>query len=254
MVMSIQWEIESHLPPGVAEHLGHYVYLYVHPDTGEPFYVGKGIGKRVLAHLTDVRDSKKTRRIAELRAAGREPRLEILAHGLEDSEAAFRVEAAVIDALGLGSLTNQVSGWRSLEVGRMSLDELVGFYAAKPARIEHPVLLIRINQLYRRGMSDTELYEATRGIWRIGPRRNGVQYAFSVFHGLVREVYAVRAWHPACTLRYETRDLSERDTSGRWEFEGTVAAKDIQRAYLHKSVHQYLRRGNQSPTVYVNVK
>lgn len=247
------WDIENRLPPGVAEHLGHYVYIYVDPETGDPFYVGKGIGERVLAHLADERDSAKTRRIAELRDSDRQPRLEILAHGLKDDETAFRVEAAVIDALGLGSLTNQVSGWRSLQVGRMSLDDLVGFYAAKAAEITQPVLLIRINKLFHRGMTEQELYEATRGIWRVGPRRNLVQYAFSVFHGLVREVYEVERWFPARTLKYETRDLSMRDVTSRWEFEGKKAPQDIRLAYVNRSVHQYLKRGNQSPTVYVNV-
>lgn len=249
----MQWDIESHLPQGVAEHLGHYVYLYVDPATGEPFYVGKGVGERVLAHLGDVRDSAKTRRIAELRRNGQEPRLEILAHGLKDEEMAFRVEAAVIDVLGLGTLTNQVKGWRSLQMGRMSLDELVDFYAAEPAQIAHPVLLIRINQLYRRGMTDTELYEATRGIWKIGKRRAGVRYALAVFHGLVREVYEVKAWHPAGTLPYATRDLPKDGTSVRWEFEGPIAAADVRSAYLHKSVRAYLKTGNMSPTIYVNV-
>jgi hypothetical protein len=63
----------------------------------------------------------------------------------------------VIDALGLGSLTNQVRGWRSLEMGRMSLDELAAFYAAEPVTIVDPVILIRINQLYRRDMSPLEV-------------------------------------------------------------------------------------------------
>jgi len=249
----MQWDIESHLPQGVAEHLGHYVYLYVDPTTGEPFYVGKGVGERILAHLNDVRDSAKTRRIADLLQSGQEPRLEILAHGLKDEETAFRVEAAVIDVLGLGTLTNQVRGWRSLQVGRMSLDDLVGFYAAEPAELNHPVLLIRINQLYRRGMTDAELYEATRGIWKVGRRREGVRYALAVFHGLVREVYEVKAWHPAGTLHYETRSFSEVRESGRWEFEGSVAADDVRNAYLHKSVRNYLKSGSLSPTIYVNV-
>lgn len=247
------WNIEDRLPPGVAEKLGHYVYLYVDPETGDPFYVGKGVGERVLAHLTDDRDSPKTQRIADLREAGTQPRLEILAHGLKDNETAFRVEAAVIDALGLGSLTNQVSGWKSLQVGRMTLDDLIGFYAAKPADISEPSLLIRINKLFRRGMTDQELYEATRGIWRVGPRRENVQFAFAVFHGLVREVYAVARWYPARTLDYETRDLSKRNVVGRWEFEGTLAPAPIRDVYVNRSVHHYFKRGNQSPTVYVKV-
>ncbi|WP_423226795.1 LEM-3-like GIY-YIG domain-containing protein [Candidatus Amarolinea aalborgensis] len=249
----MKWDMESHLPPGVAEHLGHYVYLYLDPRTGEPFYVGKGAGERVLAHFGDVRESEKTRLIAELRAAGISPQLEILAHGLKDEETALRVEAAVIDALGLGSLTNQVRGWRSLEMGRMSLDELAAFYAAEPVTIVDPVILIRINQLYRRDMSPLELQEATRGIWKVGPRREGAKYAFSVFHGLVREVYEIHGWYPARTLTYETRDLTERDASGRWEFDGLVADEQVRAQYRNRSVHQYFVRGNQSPTVYVNM-
>lgn len=248
----MDWNIKSELPPGVAEHLGYYVYLYVDPRTGEPFYVGKGIGDRVLAHFGDVRDSKKTRLISELKSAGISPRLEILAHGLKDEETAFRIEAAVIDALGLDQLTNAVRGWRSLQTGRMTLDELVGFYSATPVEIEHPVLLIRINKLYRRDMSELELYEATRGIWKLGERRTSVTYAFALFHGLVREVYEVKSWHPALTQPYETRDFSQHNVTGRWEFEGKIAPTDVRDRYRGKSVHLYLKRGNQSPTIYVN--
>jgi hypothetical protein len=250
---AVNWDVESQLPPGVAEHLGHYVYMYVHPTTGEPFYVGKGVGDRVLAHFGDVLDSRKTRLIAELKEAGHSPQLEILAHGLKDEETAFRVEAAVIDALGLNSLTNAVRGWRSLQTGRMTLDQLVEFYAAEPVSIEHPVILIRINQLYRRDMSALELIEATRGIWKVGERREAARLAFAVFHGLVREVYEICKWHPALTLEYKTRDLTKRDGLGRWEFEGDVAEAALRDKYRNKSVNQYFARGNQSPTVYVNM-
>src|SRR5690242_20018084 len=38
--------------PEVAARLGFYVYLYIDPRTGKPFYVGKGQGSRALAHLS----------------------------------------------------------------------------------------------------------------------------------------------------------------------------------------------------------
>ena len=243
---------EIQLPASVAEHLGHYVYLYVDPRTEEPFYVGKGAGNRVLAHSNDGRESKKTRLIAEIHEQGLSPRLDILAHGLRDEETAFRIEAAAIDLLGLDALTNEVRGWRSLQTGRMTLDELVDFYAAPAVEITHPVLLIRINKLYRRGIPEHALYEATRGIWKLGPRREKAKYALALFHGLVREVYEIHAWHPAGTLTYETRDLSQYDLTGRWEFEGKVAFEAVRSLYLRKAVHAYLARANQRPTVYVN--
>ena len=249
----MKWDMESHLPPGVAEHLGHYVYVYVDPRSGEPFYVGKGVGERVLSHFGDDRDCPKKRILSELRDAGISPTLEILSHGLRDEEIAFRIEAAVIDVLGLGSLANEVRGWRSLQTGRMSLDDLAVFYAAKPVTIDDPVILIRINKLYRRGISPLELLEATRGIWKVGPRREGARYAFAVFDGLVREVYEISSWHPALTLAYQTRDLTQRDAGGRWEFDGVVANEQVRTKYRNKSVHQYFTRGHQSPTVYVNM-
>lgn len=250
--MSNHQEMIRGLPAGVAERLGNYVYLYVDPRNGRPFYVGKGKGERVLAHFDDMRDSDKTYIIAELLAAGLTPRLDILAHGLKDEETAFRVEAAAIDLLGLGELANQVRGWKSLQTGRMTLDELIGYYAAKPVTVIHPALLIRVNKLYRHNMSQLELYEITRGIWKLGERRNHVRYALAVFEGVVREVYEIQGWYHALTTSYTTRDLAERDANGRWEFEGIRAPDDIRNRYYLGSVRAYFRRGNQSPVVYVN--
>jgi hypothetical protein len=79
------------IPPEVAERLGYYVYLYVDPRTGKPFYVGKGQRGRVLAHLSAKGESRKVATLAELKAAGLEPRLEILAHALPSEEAALRL-------------------------------------------------------------------------------------------------------------------------------------------------------------------
>jgi len=67
---------------------------------------------RALAHLDEGElECEKTRRIAELKATGLSPRIDILAHGMEDEETALRVEAAAIDMLRPGQrLTNRVRG------------------------------------------------------------------------------------------------------------------------------------------------
>lgn len=247
-----QWSVIDRLPPGVAEQLGYYVYLYVDPRTHRTFYVGKGKGSRVLSHFRDPSESNKTETIAELLAVGLEPRLEILAHGIEDEESAFRVEAAAIDLLGLGNLTNQVSGWRSLQLGRMSLEDLLVFYAAKPVQIEEPTLLFRLNRVYRRNMTPLELYEATRGIWRLGNRREGARLAMAVFQGVVREVYEIERWVPALTIPYETRVLTEEQAVGRWEFTGELASAERRERYVNGSVKEYLVQGSQNPCAYVN--
>jgi hypothetical protein len=239
------------IPPGVAEHLGYYVYLYIDPRSKRPFYVGKGKGSRVLAHLSAEGESRKAKVLEELRSKRLEPEIEVLAHGLADEETALRIEAAVIDLLQLAHLTNKVRGWRSIQLGRLPLSELMTYYAAEPVEIEDPVLLIRINQLYRHGMSDIELYEATRGVWRLGPRCRGAKYALAVFEGVVSEVYEIEEWHAAGAFPYATRDTAELTIPGRQEFTGRRAPPKIRDRYLGRSVASYFKRGQQSPVVYV---
>ena len=240
------------IPPAVTERLGYYVYLYLDPRNGRVFYVGKGQGKRALAHLWAEGESRKAQTIEELRRAGLEPRIDILAHQLPDEETAFRIEAAAIDLLGLGQLTNLVRGRRSLELGRIPLSELITYYAAEPVEVTDPALLIRINRLYRHGMSARELYEATRGVWRLGERRNRAKYALAVFDGVVREVYTIGSWCRGGTLAYSTRPADDVDVPDRWEFSGRVAPEPVRSRYVYRSVAAHFKPGQQSPVVYVN--
>ena len=56
--------------PEVAEKLKTYVYRLIDPRNGETFYVGKGQGNRVFAHIReqvdDVDPSNKLRRIRDI--------------------------------------------------------------------------------------------------------------------------------------------------------------------------------------------
>jgi hypothetical protein len=158
---------------------------------------------------------EKTKRIAKIKRAGKEPRIEILRHGLTE-EMAAHVEAAAIDLLGLPILTNALRGEKSTAYGRAPIEEIIT-WAAPPANITHSTVLITINQRYRHDMPATALYEATRGVWVIGERREKAELAMAVFGGVVREVYRVRAWHPAGTLPYSTREDAHRFKGcGRW--------------------------------------
>ncbi|QII21791.1 hypothetical protein G6R31_06320 [Deinococcus wulumuqiensis R12] len=239
------------MPPEVAEHLGHYVYLYVDPRTEQIFYVGKGQGQRVLSHLSAVGESRKAQILSELRQAHLSPRIDILAHGLPDEATAYRIEAAAIDLLRMDSLSNLVRGWQSVRSGRRSLGELVSYYAAPPAVITDPVMLIRINKLYWHGMPAQELYEATRGIWKVAKwRQQEVKYALAVFEGVVREVYTTESWHPAGQTPYQTRPAEEVSDPQRWEFVGHVAPEEVRRRYLYHSVAAYFSKHSQNPIAY----
>jgi len=236
----------------ITEILKSYVYMYIDPRTHQPFYVGKGRGNRAFAHLTDESETKKVARITEIKESGQEPVINILRYGLTESEASL-IEASAIDLIGLPQLTNKCRGNHPGSFGRISSEDLNIMLTAKPAIIRHPTLLITINKLYRSNMSKEELYEATRGIWRLGPDRERAELALTVYQGIVREVYRIDHWCKAGTLSYRTRDDSQFRHSGRWEFVGSVA-EDIRSKYVNKSVRGYLGRSNQFPVRYVNIK
>lgn len=119
--------------------------------------------------------------------------------------------------------------------------------------VTEPGLFIRINESYREGMSPVALYEATRGVWRLGPKRARARIALAVHRGIVREVFTIHAWHRGDTTPYSTRTFSDPRAKERWEFVGAIADRVLRERYVGGSVAHYFRRGNQNPVVYVNV-
>ncbi|RME35465.1 MAG: hypothetical protein D6786_01910 [Gammaproteobacteria bacterium] len=235
------------IPDEVAALLGSYVYVYLDPRNGEPFYIGKGKGPRALAHLDRDSNDEMGNRIAAIRASGQEPVIEILRYGMTDDQAAL-VEAAAIDLIGKQNLLNKVSGFHKGTYGRIRLQELIDLHRARPVEVEHRAILLTINQLYRSDMPADELEEATRGFWVVKRKRaQRADYAMAVYQGVVREVYRILEWLPAGTLHYEYRDPGPWMNGRRWEFRGEIAG-DIRDRY----VGHFVGKGGQNPVRYVN--
>jgi len=231
----------------VITHLMYYVYIYIDPRNDEIFYIGKGNGNRCFSHLTEQSESEKVKRINDIKQDKKEPIIEILVHGVED-DVAKKVEAAVIDLIGLNKLTNKVRGNYASKIGRMTLDYLISIYDKEDANITEPSLLIKINQSFSYSMSPNELYDATRQFWRIGSDRDQVEYAFSIFDGVIQEVYKVISWHKAGTT-FSSRKPKDKE---RWEFVGQIAEEEIRKKYLYKDVSKITN--HQSPFYYQNIK
>jgi hypothetical protein len=86
----------------------YYVYAYFDPRNYEMLYVGKGCGNRRYAHLPNKVGSAKERRIHEIKRAGLEPLIRVVATNLTD-EQALLVEKALLWKTG-ESLTNVSRG------------------------------------------------------------------------------------------------------------------------------------------------
>lgn len=225
------------------EKLEYYVYLLIDPRNNKVFYVGKGCGERINHHLLGAleektKETEKIKTIRDIQRTKKEVVLTILRHGLTEKEA-FEIECAMIDFLGIENLTNLVNGHYSADRGLMSLQDLQIEYQAEEAVFNEPVLLIRINRLFRHNMSTEEIYEATRKHWNIGERGRKVKIVCSVYRGIIREVFIAERWRKSSALK------------GRSMFTGKVAPKNIRNKYLHKSVTSYLSKGSQNPIKYV---
>ncbi len=239
-------------PAKAIEKLGYYVYLYVDPESEEVFYVGKGNRNRAFSHLKANGETAKAKWIKRIRKRGQEPRVEILKYGLTEEEALL-VEATAIDLLDLRKLTNLVRGHGSRHGARGSVAEIASRLCADPVTVTDPVILINISRAFAYGLTAQELYDFTRSAWKLGERRLGVEYALSVYRGIVREVYAVAGWvSGGSTMRSRSTDGRQEKIPGRWEFVGKVADDATRRKYVGKSVAHYWTAGAQNPIQYVN--
>lgn len=235
----------NEFPQSVIEKIGYYVYLLIDPVSNQIFYVGKGTGNRVFSHinlaLVSPYESDKLDRIRSIQAKGLQVDHIIIRHGLTEKEA-FEVEGSLIDFIGLDGLTNILNGHNSEARGRMTIKEIISLYEAPKINILEPAILIIVNRLYRRDMNENELYEISRGNWVVGIRREKARYAFSIYNGIVRQVYEISSWSPLHAESLENKKQT------RWRFEGSISEE------LQHYVGGYVENaaGTQNPVRYVN--
>lgn len=133
----------------------------------------------------------------------------------------------------------------------MTLQQIVSAYSKEKIEIEEKAILIRINQAFRYSMTPIELYDYTRGQWKINQERaNNAKYAFAVYEGIIQEVYSVIQWLEAGKT-FNTRK-EENALEDRFEFIGNIADPEIREKYKFKSVEHYFKKGNANPIMYLN--
>lgn len=238
-------------PPDVVPKLKTYVYRLIDPRNGETFYVGKGQGNRVFAHIHDELSqegddlSDKLKRIREIRVAGFEAAHVIHRHGMDEATA-FEVEAALMDAYP--GLSNIAGGTGSNDYGAMHAREIIRRYSAPPADFRHKAILISVN----RSAAETSLYEATRYAWKIS-RRKAMQaeVILATLRGLIVDAFVADDWLPATAANFPGHE----DAPGRLAFVGRQAPAELRAEYVGKRVpDEYRKRGAANPIKYTWTK
>ena len=159
-----------------------------------------------------------------------------------DSETAFEVEAALIDAYP--GLTNIVGGSGNNDYGARHAKEIVRQYSAEPATFEHRALLISINI----SAAEASLYEATRYAWKISlARASKAEVVLATRQGEIVAAFIADRWLEATPPNFPGREA----VPGRLGFVGHEAPENISRLYVGKRVpDEYRKRGAANPIKY----
>jgi hypothetical protein len=225
--------------------IGKYIYALRDPRDGQIFYVGKGTGDRIIQHKKAAEDeskavlSAKLSTINEIEKAGHQVDHLILRHGLKTDSEALLAEQAVIDAFAATGhqLTNLVKGHHSEEFGLKSLETFLSSFKNEltPA-IDAPVLMFKIQNKWKPEMTLPQIYEATRGHWKIGKQtRLESRYALGIAHGVVRAVFSIDEWQPSVGKGLE----------GRWHFTGK-SSTDLDKL-VGTTIKGVFKKGTQTP-------
>jgi len=235
------------IPVHIQQQLGYYVYALRDPRDRKVFYIGKGTGNRILQHVAEAgedtnaaAESQKLATIQEIESSGHSVEHLFIRYGLEDEATAFIVEQAVIDAFRAAGLDldNQVKGHHSEEFGLASLDAVLAKYGADPLpRIDQPIIMLKINRLWKSDMSPVEVMDATHGYWKIGPdSRELARYALGIAFGIVRGVYRIGRWHESTIDGHENRWWFEAQEAPEMQH---LIGKHVKDAFVPGSSNPY---------------
>lgn len=228
--------------------LKYYVYALVDPRDNKIFYIGKGKGNRVFAHVcASIKSPDKNLKlnlIRDILDRGLEVQHYIVRHNLDEQEA-YLLESTLIDVLTYGKfnmesvLTNVVRGHHQWDEGIMTCDELSILYDCAPieASEKDGMLLVSLNNSFNQAKASgvyhrVDIYEATRKYWYLGtPKELDIKYVLGVYKGIVRSVVAV--------VSYDWVDKADDGTvfkKTRCRFYGELLGNS---PFLNKSVSAY---------------
>lgn len=112
--------------------------------------------------------------------------------------------------------------------------------------IRDNIVIIKINKLYKKNMSDLQLYEVTRGYWkRTLQSVEKYNIALAVVNKKIIEVYVITKWQKSGTTPMKTR--GNYYGIDRIEFIGEIANNTIRNRYIHKDISKLYIQGEANP-------
>ena len=262
------------LTPYAQEQLGHYVSVLRDPRDNQIFYVGKGVGNRVLDHANGViakedPQSTKEKQISEIHAAGLEVDAWIIQSGLKSDEHAFATESAVYGALKLisSTLNSEKLLLRNIVVppgfsnsGLIQLNEAIAIFGepADSTLIPHNSVFIKPTTTWRRGMTSEELWEATHGWWKVNEERiKNISYVFAIPNFVIRGIWSVpeNGWRKQKQgdrgyANAQQKQVGSINKQPRFGFDSMNDVSDHFSELINKSVeHLYEKSGQKQASV-----
>ena len=137
--------------------------------------------------------------------------------------------------------------------------DIAAQYGAKPAVIEVPAILIKIERQWLPNLTPDQLYERTRRYWTCQPEKKPIppQVVICVARGVIREVYDIHGWEEYPDMERADRDPTRipqkaGKTKSRRGFLGEIT-KDakLRSSLIGKSV-RHIPFGSGLPFAYVN--
>ena len=120
------------------------------------------------------------------------------------------------------------------------------------SEFDHPTAVIKVNRLYRHGITADELSDITRGYWRTSRvRAQKCDIVLSVYRGEVMEVYAVDEWVDGADLKLATGINGYR--SGSYGFNGHIAPDAVRGKFIGRFVNGLYKHGDQNPVRAFNI-
>ncbi len=235
----------------VIEKLGYYVYRLIDPRNGQTFYVGKGKGNRLFAHVNDALKnyegesfinededeiSDKIQQIRDIKNAGLDVIHVIQRYGLTEKEA-FEVEAALIDCYpGLTNIQNGFASDRGVNNAEVLQRDLSYEVFNDVKDLKYCIIKIKNCMIN----DEKNVYESVRKHWRVNlDRMNNIPYVLAAHNGVIIDVFEVDSWYKSPNV------------SGRCMFDGKPAPESIKKLFINKRLpNNYTQKGMASPVLY----